>query len=286
MTRPSGVRSPHQIRAVVLESVVEEYPGTATYRLIPRTKEEADAPSVCDFFPGQFNMLYLPGVGESAISMSGSCDEADAWIHTVRVAGNVTATLAKLRRGDSIGVRGPFGVGWPVDELSGGDVVLVTGGLGLAPVRPLIYWIADRRERFGQVWLVHGSRSPDALLYQREYDDWRSYGIDLQLTVDLASDDWNGDVGPVTMTLDRLPLSNPTSTALVTCGPEPMMKHVAIGAGRLGVAEDRVWLSLERNMQCAAGLCGHCLFGPAFVCKDGPVFRYDRIRPYLQVEGL
>jgi NAD(P)H-flavin reductase len=173
-----------------------------------------------------------------------------------------------------------------LNDLVDRDVVLVTGGLGLAPVRPLIYWIAKRRERFGKVWLIHGSRSPDSLLYEREYDAWRSNRIDVQTTVDRGSGDWKGDVGPVTTTLDRLPLANPSSTVLVTCGPEPMMKYVALGAERLGIENDRLWISLERNMQCAVGMCGHCLFGPAFVCKDGPVFRYDRIRPYLQVEGL
>lgn len=259
-----------------------EYPGVTTYRLVVDSENADDY----RFQPGQFNMLYLPGVGESAISMSGDPDLPEAWIHTVRVAGNVTRTLAALQVGDTLGLRGPFGAGWPVELLTGRDVIIVSGGLGLAPLRPLIYYVRNHRAEFGKVWLIHGSRDPGSLLYPSEYDAWRNAGLDVQITVDRADEHWTGQIGVVTVLVDRLVLPRPAHTCLVTCGPEVMMKYAAASGLRLGIPAEQIWVSLERNMQCAAGLCGHCQLGPAFVCKDGPVLRYDRIRPYLFVESL
>ena len=275
--------NPWLTRSVRIADVIEEAEGVATYRL---TLDGDTDSTEYGFVPGQFNMLYLPGVGESAISMSGDASGADGWVHTVRVAGNVTKTLARLAPGDNLGLRGPFGTGWPVEELPGGDVVVVAGGLGLAPLRPLIYHLMNHRDQFGHVWLICGARTPDGLLYRREYADWSQRGIDVQLTVDRADSHWIGHVGVVTLLIDRLPLPNPERTQLVTCGPEVMMKYAAASGLRRGIAAERIWVSLERNMQCAAGLCGHCQLGPAFLCKDGPVLRYDRIRPYLFVEQL
>jgi NAD(P)H-flavin reductase len=231
-------------------------------------------------------MLYLPGVGESAISMSGDPDRKDGWIHTVRVAGNVTKTLARLGRGDTLGLRGPFGAGWPVADLVGNDVVIVAGGLGMAPLRPLVYYIMNHREKFGKVWLILGARTSEGLLYPTEYAAWLTCDIEVTLTVDRATAGWNGHVGVVTQLIDRLQLPRPKQTQLVTCGPEVMMKYAAMSGLRLGIDAGQIWVSMERNMQCAAGLCGHCQLGPEFICKDGPVVRYDRIRPYLCVEQL
>jgi len=284
----TSVLCPHQqnnlwlTRTVRIAEALVEYPGVATYRLMT----DGGDPAAYRFLPGQFNMLYLPGVGESAISMSGDPANPDSWIHTVRVAGNVTKSLAALRAGDTLGLRGPFGTGWPVEQLVGQDVLIVSGGLGLAPLRPLIYTLCHRRSEFGRVWLIHGSRDPESLLYPGEYAAWRNEGIDVQITVDRASAGWTGEIGVVTVLVDRLTLPRPPRTALVTCGPEVMMKYAAASGLRLGIAPQQMWVSLERNMQCAAGLCGHCQLGPAFVCKDGPVLRYDRIRPYLFVESL
>lgn len=274
--------NPWQTASVVIEDVVDELDGIATYQLRPLQA----AVGACHFVPGQFNMLYLPGVGEAAISMSGDPAHVDRWTHTVRVAGNVTKTLASLKPGDQLGVRGPFGVGWPLDELWDHDVILVTGGVGLAPLRPLIYHMLRHREMLGRIWLLNGARTPDGLLYTREYAEWMRQGLAVQLTVDRAMAGWNGHVGVVTLLLDRLRLPEPARTRLITCGPEVMMKYAAASAARRGISDDHIWVSLERNMQCAAGLCGHCQLGPAFVCKDGPVFRYDTMRPYLFVEGL
>ena len=271
----------HTVRIIEL---FEEIPGVATYRLEYTSPEANEA--LYQFQPGQFNMLYLPGVGESAISMSGDSEVREDWVHTVRVAGNVTRTLANLKVGDTLGLRGPFGTGWPVNELLGQDVVVVAGGLGLAPLRPLIYYFLRHREQFGKLWLIMGARTPEALLYPGEYDSWRQQGIEVQVTVDRADDHWTGQIGVVTVLLDRLPLPDISRTQVVTCGPEVMMKYAALSALRRGIAAEQVWVSLERNMQCAAGFCGHCQLGPAFLCKDGPVLRYDRIVPYLNVEGL
>ncbi|HEX6985243.1 MAG TPA: FAD/NAD(P)-binding protein [Planctomycetaceae bacterium] len=275
--------NPYETRAVEIAGVTAEIDGVATYRLV---SPGGGSPADYAFEPGQFNMLYLPGVGEAAISMSGDPDARDGWVHTVRVAGNVTAALAGLRPGDALGLRGPFGAPWPVERLRGGDVLVVAGGVGLAPLRPLVYELLRRRRDYGRVALVIGARTPDGLLYRREYEAWRAGGIDVEPTVDRAAPGWAGHVGVVTPILDRLPLPDPERTGVVACGPEVMMKYAAASATARGVRPERVWVSLERNMQCAAGLCGHCQLGPAFVCKDGPVFRYDVIRPYLFVESL
>ena len=270
-TLPPLHDNPWLTRTVRIADVIDEAPGVATYRL---TLDGDTDPAAYGFIPGQFNMLYLPGVGESAISMSGDPTRSGGWTHTVRVAGNVTRTLAGLKRGDTLGLRGPFGTGWPVDELAGGDVVIVAGGLGMAPLRPLIYHVMNHRDRFSRVTLICGARTPDGLLYRREYDNWRQHRIDVHETVDRATAGWTGQIGVVTTLIDRLRLPDPKQTQLIACGLER------------GIAPERMWLSLERNMQCATGLCGHCQLGPEFICKDGPVLRYDHIRPYLFVEQL
>ena len=281
---PSSIQraNPWHTQTVRIDDIVQEAEGIATYRLTHLPTDNQDY----RFIPGQFNMLYLPGVGESAISMSGDSQESLCWIHTVRVAGNVTRTLAGLEIGQTLGLRGPFGTGWPVDTLLGQDVVVVAGGLGLAPLRPLLYYFTKHREQFGTIRVICGARTPDGLLFQSEYAGWKQQGLDIQLTVDRPTPDWTGQIGVVTLLIDRMNLTRPAATSLVTCGPEVMMKYSAISAIKRGVPAENIWVSLERNMQCAAGLCGHCQLGPEFICKDGPVLRYDRVGPFLFVERL
>jgi NAD(P)H-flavin reductase len=231
-------------------------------------------------------MLYLPGAGESAISLSAHPQSRTRWAHTIRTAGNVTQTLARLSVGETLGLRGPYGSSWPIDACLGHDVILVAGGIGLPPLRPVIYHILAQRNDFGRVTVLHGARGPATLMYPGEYAEWGRGGVDVQTTVDRAEPEWKGNVGVVTQLLERLELPRPRQTVLMTCGPDVMMHFTAKGALARGIPSENLWLSTERNMQCAVGLCGHCQLGPSFVCKDGPVYRYDRMAPFLKVEGL
>lgn len=230
-------------------------------------------------------MLYLPGVGEVPIGVSDAARD-NRFSFTVRAAGNTTRGLAALKAGDTFGLRGPFGSCWPLDACRGRDVVIAAGGLGLPPLRPLIREVLINRYLYGRVVLLYGARTPDALIHAREYDDWRRGGIEVSVTVDQADVNWSGNVGVVPLLLDRLKPLAPSCTVLLTCGPEVMMRYVIVSAMRRGLTKEQCWISTERNMQCAIGLCGHCQLGPEFICKDGPVFRYDRIEPWLGVEGF
>jgi NAD(P)H-flavin reductase len=272
--------SPWRVLMATIRAVAPETPGVATYDLA-----FDDAAAKYTFQPGQFNMLYLPGVGEVAISVSSDPAAPLTLRHTIRVVGNVTRAIARLNPGSKIGVRGPFGTAWPVEQFRGQDVIVAAGGLGLAPLRPAIYHLIRHRAEYGRVTILYGARTPTDLLYASEYEEWRKAGLDVQMTVDVGSPEWRGSIGFVTTLLANLPLEAPR-TAVFTCGPEVMMRFVASGAVNRGVSADRVFVSMERNMNCAVGLCGHCQFGPTFVCKDGPVFPFDRMRRLMLVENL
>ena len=280
---PTIAANPWVAHTVRIAEVREEIPGVATYSL------EFCDPAIAAsyrFAPGQFNMLYMPGAGECAISLSADPASRNNWAHTIRTAGNVTGLIARLGVGGTLGLRGPFGTSWPTERCAGAEVIIAAGGIGLAPLRALVYAILNDRSRFGPVTVLYGSRFPEALLYPGEYEQWRQRCISVELTVDRASADWTGNVGAVPLLVDRLAVANPANTVLLTCGPEIMMKYTIQAAVRKGVPVENTWVSLERNMQCALGFCGHCQLGPAFICKDGPVFRYDQIEPYLRVEAL
>jgi NAD(P)H-flavin reductase len=227
--------------------------------------------------PGQFNMLYVFGVGEVPISISGDPAQPDVLVHTVRAVGAVTNSLSKLKRGDSLGVRGPYGTAWPVREARGRDVVLVAGGIGLPPLRPALYHILAHRDEYGRVTLLYGARTPRDILYTAELSHWRGrFDLEVEVTVDVAQDDWRGNVGLVTMLIPRAQFEPENAVAMMV-GPEIMMRFTVLELVNLGMSEDHIYISMERNMQCALGYCGHCQFGPTFICKDGPVFRHDRI---------
>ena len=232
------------------------------------------------FAPGQFNMLYVFGVGEAAISLSGDPARPDDLVHTIRAVGSVTDALAALACGGVVGVRGPYGHGWPLEEARGRDLVLVAGGLGLAPLRPVVYHVARHRDAYGRVALVYGARTPRDLLYRDELDRWRARGVDVRITVDRGGDDWRGDMGVVPALLDRLEVAAARAVAFV-CGPEVMMRFCVRALERAGLAAERIHLSMERSMRCALGWCGHCQYGPSFLCKDGPVLDYARIAGLL-----
>jgi NAD(P)H-flavin reductase len=263
-------------------SLTLESPGVATYDI---AIEDAVVAEQYRFMPGQFNMLYVPGIGEAAISISGDSGKPGPLAHTIREAGNVTQALARMGSSAAIGLRGPFGTGWPMHECEGKDVILVAGGIGMAPLRPVVYSMLSDRARFGDITLLMGARTPEGLLYPDEWASWMSQ-IDVQQTVDRAEDNWQGHVGVVTSLLERLAIPRPQNTILMTCGPEVMMRYTIRSVLSRDVPKSSVWLSMERNMNCAVGFCGHCQLGPDFVCKDGPVLRYDRVAPFLKVNTL
>lgn len=265
-----------------IASVRQEVPEIATYELV---FDDPDIRGRYRFRPGQFNMLYLPGIGEAAISISSDPSRPESLLHTIRAVGNVTRALTRKQAGDRVMLRGPFGSSWPIERCRGRDVVLACGGVGLPPLRPVIYEIMHRRGDFGRVWLLYGARTPKTLLYTDEYDTWRNSGIEVETTVDLADEHWSGNVGVVPTLFERLTL-DPARTLVLTCGPEIMMQFVVQEALSRKIFRSDVYVSMERNMNCAVGFCGHCQLGPAFICKDGPVFPYERMEPYFNVENF
>jgi NAD(P)H-flavin reductase len=231
--------------------------------------------------PGQFAMLYAFGVGEVPISLSGL--DGNRLIHTIREVGAVTHALCGLGPGDDLGVRGPFGNTWPLVE--GADHVVVAGGLGLAPLRPAIRALAAEPERYGRVSVLYGARTPDDLLYPREWQIWHERGLDVRVTVDAAPSGWDGTVGVVTTLVERAAFDPATAVALV-CGPEIMMRFAAQALAARGVGSERTYVSLERAMKCGIGHCGHCQLGPTLVCRDGPVYAWSEVEPWLEVREL
>uniref|UniRef100_B8HJR2 Oxidoreductase FAD/NAD(P)-binding domain protein n=1 Tax=Cyanothece sp. (strain PCC 7425 / ATCC 29141) TaxID=395961 RepID=B8HJR2_CYAP4 len=244
------------------------------------TLELAGEPLV--FAPGQFNMLYAFGVGESAISISGNPQEPDKLVHSIRSVGTVTHALSRLRPGDALGIRGPFGRAWPLATAQGSDVIFIAGGIGLAPLRPAIYQVLADRAKYGQVVLLYGTRTPEDIAFQRNLRQWRSrLDTEVWVTVSSAATGWQGNVGVVTSLIQRASF-DPLHTIALICGPEIMMKFAIQELLKQGVNPANIYITLERNMKCAIGFCGHCQLGPAFICKDGPVFRYDQIKFWFE----
>jgi NAD(P)H-flavin reductase len=235
---------------------------------------------------GQFNMLYLFGRGECAVSLSGIAATADTVMHTVKSVGPLTGGLTALDAGAVVGVRGPFGSGWPLAQLRGRDLVLIGGGIGFAPLRPVIEYVAAHREDFGRVDVLYGCRGPADVLFVADLDRWRLLdGVTMHVTVDRSAPGWDGEVGFVTERLAGLAL-DPGRVAVLMCGPEVMMRHAVRNLGRRGVPDEAILLSMERNMRCAVRLCGHCQWGPHFVCRDGPVYRLDKVRAIFGLREL
>ena len=257
-----------------IDRVKQETEDTFTLALEPD-----DGSLRFSYLPGQFNMLYVFGVGEVPISISGDPAVATRLEHTTRRVGVVTKAMGLLKAGDMIGVRGPYGTHWPVTEGVGRDVLVVAGGIGLAPLRPVLYQLMAHREKYRKIVLLYGARSPEEILYKRELERWRGkFDLEVQVTVDRGSSAWRGNVGVVTPLVARAPFT-PSNTIALLCGPEIMMRFAVTELQKRGVSPERTYLSLERNMKCAVGFCGHCQYGAMFVCKDGPVFRLDQIAP-------
>jgi NAD(P)H-flavin reductase len=237
------------------------------------------------FRPGQFMMLSAGGAGEVPISISGDPDEPGRLVHTVRAVGLATGAICSADRGRILAVRGPFGGSWPVAQLEGLDVVIAAGGIGLAPLRPAIVALLARRDRYGRLVLLYGGRSPADLLYREELDAWAARGMEVHVTVDSAGPEWLGHVGVVTRLIARARLDGPVTGALM-CGPEVMMRFTVAGLRQAEVEPERIYVSLERNMQCGIGHCGHCQFGPTLVCRDGPVYRWSAVESWIGIREL
>jgi NAD(P)H-flavin reductase len=265
----------------LVESVSRETHDTFTLTLQP--SEGVELPR---FAPGQFSMLYVFGVGELPISISGDPEQSRRLAYTVRSVGPATQALVSRRPGDWVGVRGPFGAAWPLGAARGKDVLIVTGGIGLAPLRPAIYHVLGNRDDYVRLIVLYGARSPRDLLFRKELSAWpRSPDTQVLTTVDYGGVEWRGRVGVVT-TLFRHVRLHPDRTVALICGPEIMMRYVIPELEHRGVPVGDIYLSMERNMKCAVGFCGHCQYGPHFICKDGPVFRYSQIRSLLDRHEL
>lgn len=261
----------------------QESPGIFTLQV---RLDDAAAQTAYRFAPGQFNMLYLYGVGEVPISIMSDPEERDVIGHTIRAQGRVTQGLARLQVGDRVGLRGPFGRGWPLQEVSGCDVVLVTGGLGCAPVVSVIHYVLRRRERFGKLVIVQGVKHAEDLIWREQYERWAQLP-DTQVLV-AASEGaafWPWHVGRVTE-LFGLAGFDPDCAVAMMCGPEGMMHAAADSLLARGLPESRLYLSMERNMQCAVGRCGHCQLGGSFICRDGPVFNWGEVKTLLAHRGF
>lgn len=274
--RDPMVPVPYRVTAVERETH-----DTVTFECVP----ESGGPGFA-FTPGQFSMVYAFGAGEVPLGLSGSPDRHDTLTHTVREAGVVTRALTRLEPGATVGIRGPFGRGWPVEGAADHDIVIVAGGIGKAALRALVHYVVDRRSEFANVCILYGARTPDDILYVDDLQTWRGrFDMDVQVTVDRTNGDWRGNVGVVTKLIPRASFE-PYRTIAYMCGPEIMMRYTMEALEQEGVAPSNIYCSMERNMKCAIGFCGHCQFGPAFVCKEGPVFSYERMKDLMAIREL
>lgn len=274
---PTIARGPYVPTALAITRAVRELDGVFTYTF--------EVPGGFPFQPGQFNMLYVHGVGEVPISICGDPAEPARLVHTIRAVGTVTRVMEGLGEGSVMGVRGPYGSAWPIEDAKGRDVLFIGGGLGLAPLRAAILHVLAHRADYGRVTILYGARTPADLLYREELERWRGrFDCRVEAIVDRAGRDWFGPIGVVTRLLDGVPVD--PDDAVFVCGPEIMMRFVVRELEKRGMPHESIWISMERSMKCGVGLCGHCQLGGSFVCKDGPVYRLDRIAPLFFAREL
>jgi len=275
-----NLRLPHQ--AEIVERI-QETPSIYTLRL--RFTDPA-IHAAYQFEPGQFNMLYLYGVGEVPISIVSDPEDEHMYDHTIRAVGRVTKAMANLKVGDRLGVRGPYGRGWPMKQAEGEDVVIATGGLGCAPVVSVINYVLRRRDRYKKLTIMQGVKHADDLIWRSRYEEWEKLpNTQVLLAASEGGPLWPWHVGHVPVLFDKANIDTGNSTVMM-CGPEGMMIAVIKELTARGLPEQKLWLSMERNMQCAVGKCGHCQHGGKFVCKDGPVFSYPEVKPLLGTRGF
>lgn len=279
------MRDPFLPFEATIKWIKKETRDTSTYAISIKDREIKRSYS---FMPGQFNMIYIPGIGESPISISSA--PGDHYLtHTIRIAGDVTNAIRKLKHGDSLYLRGPFGKGWPVEEAEEREVMIIGGGLGIASLRSVIReLIKSRRKRVKskRSRILYGAKSPKDIIFRDEFPRYRE-AFDIYLTVDKADPEeyWRGETGFVTNLIGRMSF-DPLNTVVFICGPEAMMQAVIRELILKGVPGEKIFLSMERNMNCGVGICGHCMFGPRFVCKDGPVFRFTDIEEFLGIKEI
>lgn len=280
MSAALQLADPMDVRPFRIEKIRKELSDVFTMELVP------EGGGSFAFKPGQFNMIYSFGAGEVPISISGDPADPSKLIHTIRRVGATTEAIGNLSEGMAVGIRGPFGNPWPVEEAFGSDLVILAGGLGLAPLRPAIYMALAHRERFGKVVLLYGSRSPSEILFPKELEKWRGrFDTKVRVTVDRAEPGWGGHVGVVTKLVKGAGF-DPLHTVAFVCGPEIMMRYGIQALEDSGIDRTGIYVSMERNMKCGIGLCGHCQWGAPFVCKDGPVFRFDEVADAFKVREL
>ena len=271
------MRDPYLPEKAAIEKIRRETVDTKTYTVRLLNEQRRAEFSV---EPGQFIMVSLLGIGEAPFSLSSSPDSDGAFDTTIRAVGNITSTLDRLEVGAAIGVRGPYGRGWPIESARGKDVLIIAGGIGLPPLRPVITKIAEERRDYGRLEILYGARTPDQMIFPYEYDDWRKIKeTRLELTVDSVppSTAWQHKVGVVTTLFSEMETS-PENSLVMTCGPEIMMRFVVRGLLAKKFSPDQIYVSLERRMKCGIAQCGHCQIGPKYVCKDGPIFRLSEIQ--------
>ncbi len=283
MPMPSTFTNPYLIHPAIIVGKTQESDDIVSLRL------QINDPAIRAAFrfqAGQFNMVYVFGVGEVAISIVSDPAEPAHLDHTIRLVGRVTHVIGEMALGETLGIRGPFGQGWPTEEAKGKDIVVVTGGLGCAPVIGAIEYMFRRRDQYGSIQIIHGVKTPHDLLFRERFDAWRRHP---DTTVLLASDEpgktWHYHVGVVTELFDDVVI-NPARTLVMMCGPEIMMRVAVNILTHRGLPPNAMHVSLERHMECGIGLCGHCQLGPFFLCKDGPVMRLDKVLPFLGKSGV
>jgi len=274
---------PHLPHVAVIDRRTQEAPTIFTLRL---QYEETSMQEAFEFKPGQFNMVTLFGVGEIPISIVNDPLDSHFFDHTIRVVGRVSEGMSKLQPGDRVGIRGPFGRGWPLERIKGKDVLLITGGLGCAPLVSVIRYLLRRREEYGHIHILQGVKHANDLIWRDQYNEWsRLRDVRILLAADTVTKGWSGQQGMVTELIDHLSL-RPQRTVVLLCGPELMMLAAIANLREKGIQDGSIWFSMERNMQCGIGQCGHCQIGPKFVCQDGPVFCYSELADFFGARGF
>lgn len=262
----------------LISKIIQETHDTYTYYITPLDAEIRGS-------PGQFNIIYVYGGGEIPISISGM--ENGKIMHTIKFVGAVTRMISRIKEGGIIGLRGPYGNTWPMKEAEGQDILIVSGGIGIAPLRPVIMEIEKNRSKYGKIMILYGARTPRDLVYRREFERYKKIEeTEVHVTVDRGDNDWTGPVGVVTTLIPKVEV-NPKNTISMVCGPEIMIKFTVKDLiTKKNIPEDRIYISIERRMRCGIGQCGHCQIGPFFICKDGPIFQFSKIKKYFEVEQI